>query len=290
MAKILIIEDRRENIVFVANNILKPLGHDVITAMDGQTGLARAQEETPDLIITDLKLPRMNGLEILARLQKRGIFIPTIVMTFHGTEDTAVQALRLGARDYLVKPFSVEEMHAALDRALKSPAGAAPEAGRQAGAAPEAGKQAGAAPEAGRQADQAEARVTQLQQELTQMRAVLAKRELQMQQMQKQLAECIKKVDLAVVAQRAAAWEEDNARLNQVLAQNKEKLSMAESHARALEEAVAEQKTHLRKHQQESRRMVDQLHHLTTALYELSQDMEHQLKRLDILTPQEKQQ
>ncbi len=270
MAKILIIEDRRENIVFVANNILKPLGHDVITAMDGQTGLERAQEDIPDLIITDLKLPRMNGLEILDRLQKRGIFIPAIVMTFHGTEDTAVQALRLGARDYLVKPFSVEEMHAALDRALKPGAEAAPEPDPQAG--------------------QAEARIAQLQQELTQMRAVLAKREMQMRQMQKQLAECIKKVDLAVVAQRAAAWEEDNARLNQVLAQNKEKLSLAESHARALEEAVAEQKSHLRKHQQESKRMVDQLHHLTTALYELSQDMEHQLKRLDVLTPREEKQ
>jgi DNA-binding response OmpR family regulator len=270
LAKILIIEDRRENIVFVANNILKPLGHDVITAMDGQTGLTKAQEETPDLIITDLKLPRMSGLEIMARLQKRGIIIPTIVMTFHGTEDTAVQALRLGARDYLVKPFSVEEMHAALDRALKP--------------------QPGTAPEAGKQANQAEARVAQLQQELTQMRAVLAKREMQMQQMQKQLAECIKKVDLAVVAQRAAAWEEDNARLNQVLAQNKEKLSTAESHARALEEAIAEQKTQLRKHQQESKRVIDELHHLTTAFYELSQDLEHQLKRLDVLTPREKKQ
>ena len=123
MPKVLIIEDRRENIVFIANNILKPLGYDVVTAMDGQTGLNKAQEETPDLIITDLKLPRMTGLEVLAELGKKGINIPSIVMTFHGTEDSAMRALRLGARDYLIKPFTVEEMQAALDRALQPTTG-----------------------------------------------------------------------------------------------------------------------------------------------------------------------
>ncbi len=118
MSKILIIEDRRENIVFIANNILKPQGHDVITAMDGQTGLTKAREEKPNLIITDLKLPRMGGLEVLEKLNEQGLNIPAIVMTFHGTEDTAMRALRLGARDYLIKPFTIEEMQAALDRAL----------------------------------------------------------------------------------------------------------------------------------------------------------------------------
>ena len=122
MPKALIIEDRRENIVFIANNILKPQGYDVITAMDGQTGLLKAKEEKPDLIITDLKLPRMGGLEVLERLGKQGLHIPAIVMTFHGTEDTAVRALRLGARDYLIKPFTIEEMQAALERALRSKA------------------------------------------------------------------------------------------------------------------------------------------------------------------------
>ncbi len=119
MPKVLIIEDRRENIVFLANNILKPMGYDIITAMDGETGLAKAQEEEPDLIITDLKLPRKSGLQVLAELDEQGIYIPTIVMTFHGTEDTAMRALRLGARDYLIKPFTVEEMQDSVTRALK---------------------------------------------------------------------------------------------------------------------------------------------------------------------------
>jgi DNA-binding response OmpR family regulator len=117
--KVLIIEDRRENIVFIANNILKPEGWEVITARDGELGLKKAIEEKPDLIITDLKLPRMHGLEVLEELNNRGFRIPTIVMTFHGSEETAIRAFRLGAADYLIKPFEIEEIMVAIDRALQ---------------------------------------------------------------------------------------------------------------------------------------------------------------------------
>jgi DNA-binding response OmpR family regulator len=117
--KVLIIEDRRENIVFIANNILKPEGWDVITARDGELGLQKALEEKPNLIITDLKLPKMHGLDMLEELRKRGFHIPTIVMTFHGSEETAIRAFRLGAADYLIKPFDIEEMLAAIERALQ---------------------------------------------------------------------------------------------------------------------------------------------------------------------------
>ena len=118
--KVLIIEDRRENIVFLANNILKPKGFDVITAMDGKAGLRKALEETPDIIITDLNLPKMHGLDILADLQDRGSNIPAIVMTFHGSEETAIKAFRLGAKDYLIKPFQVDDVELALERAVAS--------------------------------------------------------------------------------------------------------------------------------------------------------------------------
>jgi DNA-binding response OmpR family regulator len=118
--KVLIIEDRRENIVFIANNILRPEGWEVITARDGELGLQKALEEKPDLIITDLKLPRMHGLDMLEELNKRGFRIPTIVMTFHGSEETAIRAFRLGAADYLIKPFDIEEMMTAIDRALQA--------------------------------------------------------------------------------------------------------------------------------------------------------------------------
>jgi DNA-binding response OmpR family regulator len=124
--KVLIVEDRRENIVFIANNILKPEGWEVITARDGKLGLQKAIEEKPDLIITDLKLPTMHGLDMLEELNKRGYNIPTIVMTFHGSEETAIRAFRLGAIDYLIKPFEIDEMLNAIDRALQPETGARP--------------------------------------------------------------------------------------------------------------------------------------------------------------------
>jgi DNA-binding response OmpR family regulator len=124
--KVLIIEDRRENIVFIANNILRPEGWEVITARDGKLGLQKAIEEQPDLIISDLKLPTMHGLDVLEELNKRGHRIPTIVMTFHGSEETAIRAFRLGAVDYLIKPFEIDDMLNAIDRALKTGPNAQP--------------------------------------------------------------------------------------------------------------------------------------------------------------------
>ena len=332
MRKILIIEDRRENIVFIANNILKPLGYDVITAMDGQTGLIKAQEEAPDLIITDLKLPGLGGLEVLEQLRKKGLNIPTIVMTFHGTEETAVRALRLGARDYLIKPFTIEEMQAALERALK-PASPAPPLRRLA-TAPLVPKDPPAElaripqleqelaqmrvalntrekqinqmqqllanraknpdpPEVAQTNQQpqvaaSEGRIAHLEQQLIQMRSVLAKREKQLQEFQQQLANSVKKMDMAEVAQRAATWEEDNARLNQVLAQTKQMLGEAEKRVNALEETVMAQKIQMGKYQEEAKRLADQLRNLSEAVRLLSQDLGQQIERMGHVTSHEK--
>ena len=104
--KILIIDDRRENIVFLANNILKPEGYEVITAMDGEKGLQKALTEKPDLIIADIKMPKIDGLELLKTLRAKGVIIPVIFTTFHGSERTAIEAFRLGASDYLIKPYT----------------------------------------------------------------------------------------------------------------------------------------------------------------------------------------
>jgi signal transduction histidine kinase len=71
-----------------------------------------------NLIISDLVMPQMGGLELLEGLRDKGLDIPTILMTFHGSEGTAVRAFRLGARDYIIKPFAIEEMLNAIDRAL----------------------------------------------------------------------------------------------------------------------------------------------------------------------------
>ncbi len=116
--KVLIIDDRRENIVFLANNILKPKGYDVITAMDGEKGLHKALEEKPDLIIMDLRMPKMNGLEVLTALREAQCPIPVILTTFHGSESVAIEAFRLGVKDYVIKPYTVKEMEEAIKRAL----------------------------------------------------------------------------------------------------------------------------------------------------------------------------
>lgn len=116
--KILIIDDRRENVVFLANQVLKPNGYQVITAGDGEAGLQKALSEDPDLIITDFRMPKMTGIEVLRELDGAGKSIPTIIATFHGSEELAIEAFRLGARDYLIKPYEIEDMLRAIDHAL----------------------------------------------------------------------------------------------------------------------------------------------------------------------------
>ncbi len=116
--KILVVDDRRENLLFLANSVLRPEGYEVITAMDGKQALDKALAEKPDLMITDLKMPRMSGLELMAALQKAGADIPVILTTFYGSEQAAIQAFRLGARDYIIKPYEVKEMLESVERAL----------------------------------------------------------------------------------------------------------------------------------------------------------------------------
>jgi two-component system NtrC family sensor kinase len=116
--RILVVDDHDDSCEFLTEYILKPNGYEVLTAQDGGRGLRMALEERPDLIIMDLRMPKMTGLEVLAALRQRSVNIPVILMTFHGSEETAVQAFRLGARDYVVKPYEPSEMLEAIDRAL----------------------------------------------------------------------------------------------------------------------------------------------------------------------------
>ncbi len=115
---VLIVEDNRENIVHLANNVLKPSGYKVITAMDGQRGLRSILRDRPDLVILDLNMPKMDGLEVLADLQRRGVDTPVILTTFYGSEQVAQQARRLGAVAYIVKPYEVGDMLRAVEAAL----------------------------------------------------------------------------------------------------------------------------------------------------------------------------
>lgn len=117
--KVLIVDDRRENVVLLANQILRPNGYEVITAGDGEAGLQRALQDAPDLIVMDLRMPKMTGLEVLKALREAGRDVPVIMSTFHGSEEMAIEAFRLGACDYVIKPYEIDEMVAAIERALE---------------------------------------------------------------------------------------------------------------------------------------------------------------------------
>lgn len=116
--KILVIDDNQEIRTYLQKKVLEPAGYVVLSASDGSEGLQRALEERPDLILLDLKLPDMYGLEILEALRDHQVEIPVILMTFYGSESIAVRAFRLGVRDYLSKPFESEEVLESISRAL----------------------------------------------------------------------------------------------------------------------------------------------------------------------------
>ncbi len=109
--KLLVIEDQKDIADLVALH-LRDLGHEVDCIHDGQDGLAAAQQATHDLIVLDVMLPRLNGLDILKALRKDSINTPVLMLTARSTELDRVLGLELGADDYLTKPFSVAELQA----------------------------------------------------------------------------------------------------------------------------------------------------------------------------------
>jgi len=114
---VLIIDDSKE-LRSLLEAILPLAGYQVRSAASGEEGLGLAQEVQPDVILIDLELPDMTGLRILEELNQRGFAIPTIMMTGYGSEGSAARALQLGVRDYLIKPFTTEEVLSSIERAL----------------------------------------------------------------------------------------------------------------------------------------------------------------------------
>ena len=98
---------------------LRALGMEVVTAGDGEEGLALARREAPAIILADIKMPRMDGLEMLKALRREGIETTVIVITAFGTIESAVEAMKAGAYDFITKPFDPKHLELVVDKALE---------------------------------------------------------------------------------------------------------------------------------------------------------------------------
>ncbi|BEQ15374.1 sigma-54-dependent transcriptional regulator [Desulfoferula mesophila] len=118
MERILIVDDEK-NYLVVLQALLADSGYEVVTAQGGNQALALAAEEEPDLVITDMRMPQMTGVELIQRLRANFNEIPIIVMTAYGTVENAVEAMKSGASDYISKPFENTELLLTVEKALK---------------------------------------------------------------------------------------------------------------------------------------------------------------------------
>lgn len=118
--KILVVEDNPKVSGLLTRDILPNLGYKAILAEYGKEALAFIERDDPVLVLLDLQLPDMDGMEVLRQLHQRGIYIPTILMTAHGSEQVAVEAFRLGVHDYLTKPLDLSQLAEAIERILRS--------------------------------------------------------------------------------------------------------------------------------------------------------------------------
>ncbi len=116
---ILIIDDEK-NIREGLAMALEDEGYEILTAENGKVGLTIAQEEEVDLVITDLKMPEVSGEEVIKQVISKTPGVPVIVLTGHGTVETAVEAMRLGAYDFLTKPLDLDRLSLLVKRALQN--------------------------------------------------------------------------------------------------------------------------------------------------------------------------
>ena len=115
-AKILVVDDEPDMVESIELT-LKHGGHDVVSTNEGARALELVASEQPDLVVTDLRMPGLDGLHLLQELQARQIDTPVIVLTGYASVDSAVEAMKRGAADYLAKPFQPEELLLRVDRA-----------------------------------------------------------------------------------------------------------------------------------------------------------------------------
>lgn len=117
MSRILVVDDEKSMREFL-RILLEKEGHDVATAEDGEAGLELAIDKGVHLVISDIRMPRLDGVGLLTRLREHDLETPVILVTAYASRDAAIQAMKQGAFDYITKPFKVDEIRLVIQRAL----------------------------------------------------------------------------------------------------------------------------------------------------------------------------
>jgi len=118
MARILVAEDESDMAMGLRDN-LQFEGYEVVVAEDGETALTAATTKNPDLILLDIMMPKMDGLEVCRRVREAGYTVPILMLTAKSQEIDIVRGLEVGADDYITKPFSIRELLARVKAALR---------------------------------------------------------------------------------------------------------------------------------------------------------------------------
>ena len=118
MARILIADDNRTTTTTLAT-LVQRWGHETTTAFDGREAIEQLEAQPVDVLVTDLKMPELDGMQVLGQVKARWPETVVIVVTAYGTIESAVEAMRLGAFDYLTKPYDHDELRAKLDKAVE---------------------------------------------------------------------------------------------------------------------------------------------------------------------------
>ncbi len=119
MSRILVVEDE-PNLRKVLATLLRREGYEVTVAENGEVGLAEFEKHGADVVVTDMVMPKVGGMEVLRTVNARAPDVPVIIVTAHGTVDSAVEAIKLGAFDYITKPFDQAELQTVIAKASRT--------------------------------------------------------------------------------------------------------------------------------------------------------------------------
>lgn len=117
--KVLVVDDEEQNVRLLSKIILNE-GHDVVTAYNGKEALEKFEEHSPDLVLLDIVMPEMNGYEVCWQIKQKPHFVPVVLITALDSPEHKIRGIKVGADDFLNKPFSVEELKARIKNLLRT--------------------------------------------------------------------------------------------------------------------------------------------------------------------------